>query len=239
VLPADAIVPFVSSAGPPVQAWIQLSIRDNGAGMNPGVLERIFEPFYTTKEVGHGTGLGLATVWHFITELGGRIDVESEVGKGSAFHVSLPVRPPAEPAATEKTQGLSGGTPEPARRRRLLVADDEEAIAQLLVRVLRRQGHEVVLVNNGLDAWAQISATPEAFDLVMMDLNMPGLNGLELARRARALPFNRPLVLMSGRVNDEERAEMEQLRIDAILAKPFDIDALLATLASVLPRAPG
>ncbi len=231
--PAEEVIPPIAPPEPP-RTWIRLTVRDNGCGMTPAVLERIFEPFFTTKQVGQGTGLGLATVWHLVTGMHGRIDVESVLGEGSAFHVSLPIlprrgqsRPPIAPKAT-------GSSAKPSAPRRLMLVEDEEAIARVVCRLLEREGHAVTVVSNGLQAWEALAAHPEAFHGVIMDLNMPGISGLELARRARALPFEGPLVIMSGRVTEEDRAELEHLRIDAFLEKPFTVESFRVAIDPIL-----
>jgi len=205
--------------------------------MTPAVVERIFEPFYTTKQIGQGTGLGLATVWHVVAEFGGRVDVESTPGEGTAFHLSLPVR--SRPARDGSLHPFGAGAPAaPAKPRKLLLAEDEEPVSRIVTALLRREGHTVVLATDGHNAWQQLSAAPAEFDAVIMDLNMPGLSGLDLARRARALPYDRPLVVMSGRVTEDERLELARLRIDAIINKPFTLEMLRAMLESILTDPP-
>jgi PAS domain S-box-containing protein len=236
---AGTVAPFEPGKHPVPVAWVKLSVRDNGRGMSPAVIERIFEPFYTTKQIGQGTGLGLATVWHLVAGFGGRVDVDSVVGEGTAFHVFLPVRQiPAAPTAAFPV--ASNHTQEPARPLRLLLVEDEEAVASLVSVLLRRQGHEITLASNGLDGWERLSATPDAFDAVIMDLNMPGLSGQELARRARGLAYHRPMVAISGRVTDDERAGLARLEITTVLQKPFTLDELREGLARAfegnLPR---
>ena len=237
LLPAEAAVPMAPGKHPSPAQWVRLTVRDNGCGMPPSVLERIFEPFYTTKQVGHGTGLGLATVWHVVAELGGRIDVESTLGEGTSFHLYLPVR--SRPAPTGSLHPFGQALPAGASKsRKLLLAEDEEPVSRIVTALLRREGHTVVLATDGHNAWQQLSAAPADFDAVILDLNMPGLNGLELASRARALPYDRPLVVMSGRVTEDERLELERLRIDAIINKPFTLEMLRAMLDSVLADLP-
>jgi two-component system cell cycle sensor histidine kinase/response regulator CckA len=237
LLPASAAVPLAPGKHPSPAQWIRLTVRDNGCGMPPSVLERIFEPFYTTKQVGHGTGLGLATVWHVVAEFGGRIDVESTLGEGTAFHLYLPVR--SRPAPAGSLHPFGGALPPgSAKPRKLLLAEDEEPVSRIVTALLRREGHTVVLATDGHNAWQQLSAAPGEFDAVILDLNMPGLSGLELASRARALPYDRPLVVMSGRVTEDERLELARLRIDAIINKPFTLEMLRTMLDSVLADLP-
>jgi signal transduction histidine kinase/CheY-like chemotaxis protein len=235
--PVGSIAPFEPEKHPPPAGWVRLTVRDNGRGMPPAVIERIFEPFYTTKQVGQGTGLGLATVWHLVVGFGGRVNVESVPGEGSAFHVFLPYRSLPSAVAPAAPPG-SAATAGPARSLRLLLVEDEEAVASLISTLLKRQGHQITLAANGLDGWERLSATPDAFDGVIMDLNMPGLNGQELARRARALAYDRPLVAVSGRVTEDDRTELARLGVRTILQKPFTLEELRSALAAAFAVAP-
>lgn len=239
LLPASAATAQQPAATGGPDHWVRLTVRDNGMGMPPAVLERIFEPFYTTKPVGAGTGLGLATVWHLVSDLGGRIEVESTVGAGTTFHVDLPVWAPPASIPPPPAAILAAPAPRPFAPRHLLVAEDEPMISKIVMTVLNRAGHTVELAADGLTAWHLLAAAPEKFDAVLMDLNMPGYSGLELARRARALPYARPLLVMSGRVSDEDRLEFTGLKISAILQKPFTPEELLSTfVAAGITHAP-
>lgn len=235
--PIGSIWPFEPNKDPPPTGWIRLTLRDNGCGMPPMVLERIFEPFYTTKQVGQGTGLGLATVWHVGAHLGGRVNVESTLGEGSAFHVLLPVRPP--PAAVPAASSAGVAQPAtPATPRRLLLVEDEDAVASLMSTLLRRLGHQLTAAKNGQEGWERLSSAPDNFDGVIMDLNMPGLSGLELASRARAFGYAEPMVAVSGRVTDDDRAKLTSLGVKAVVNKPFTLDELRAALALAFAEAP-
>jgi CheY-like chemotaxis protein len=203
---------------------MRVSVRDNGCGMSREVAERVFEPFFTTKPVGKGTGLGLATVWHLVSEMGGRLDVESELGEGTVFHICIPLRP--DPAVLPKpvAESVDGLVVPPGQR--LLVVEDEPQIAELISFLLEAEGHEVTRAPNGRVGWDMLSSDPSRFDGVVMDLNMPEMSGLDLARRARALPFTKPFIVMSGRVSEDEHADLQSLGISIILNKPFDSIAL-------------
>jgi two-component system, cell cycle sensor histidine kinase and response regulator CckA len=217
---------------PTAENWITVTISDNGMGMAPGVIERIFEPFYTTKEVGRGTGLGLATVWYLVTELGGRVDVDSVKGEGSTFFVSIPVNAAtptrsARPSATRRLAMRPIGPP-----MRILVVDDEPPITQLVSNVLQVRGHSITVLQHGQAGWERLAENPTSFDALIVDLNLPGITGLELTRRARSLPFTGPIIVMSGRVTDDERREFTSLGVSAILEKPFVAVELLNALAA-------
>ena len=237
-LPADAAVPLDSSrTKSPPAGWVRLTLRDNGLGMPPDVLERIFEPFYTTKPVGQGTGLGLATVWHLVTELGGCIDVNSVPGAGTSFHLSLPIR-----ASTEvilSSVAIPAATAALPSTARVLLVEDEDAVSNLVCEILQYHGHQVTMLANGRLAWEKLSATPDAFDVLILDLNMPGLNGIEVARRARDLPFAGLIFVMSGRLSESDRAEFVRLRVDRIIEKPFTLDTFLAMLTAFGLARPG
>jgi len=209
--------------------------------MRPEVIERLFEPFYTTKQVGSGTGLGLATVWHLTTGFGGRVEVESTFGQGSSFHILLPVH--AEPSSTlpasapeDVASPASAAAPAPIRN--LLLVDDEQAIAELVAKFLRRHGHQITAVTRADEAWSMLSAAPDAYDAIIIDLNMPGMNGVEFARRARALPFLRPIVVITGRVTDTDRQALASVDVTAILGKPFTFDEFESVLHEAFGRRP-
>ena len=213
-------------------AWQRLTVEDNGRGIAPGIVDRIFEPFFTTKEVGQGTGLGLATVWHLVTDAGGEVTVESTPGKGSRFHVLLPrwgarVPPsaghPAAPVATVETPG-----------RRVLLVEDEPLIASAAMALLRQAGHLVTHQPDGAEAWAYLSTHAADCDLLLADVNMPRMNGVDLVRRARENGFRGRILMISGRVTPEERRALDELGIDGMLNKPFTGDQLQAAVQKVL-----
>ena len=223
----DSSSPFGSR--PPI-GWLHLTVNDNGMGMSQEVKERIFEPFYTTKEVGKGTGLGLATAWHLITRLGGKITVESELDKGSTFHLWLPIttpkvikkesKPPVEINPVKTTANI-------------LLAEDDELVARTVAILLKRMGHQVTHIANGNDAWQHLSKNRN-YDLLLLDLDMPGISGLEIARRARAANYPARILIASGRLSDNEMRELDALQVEAKLQKPFTPQVLSSTIQSCL-----
>jgi len=223
------------SAKDSVLGWQRLTVRDNGMGMEASVRERIFEPFYTTKDVGKGTGLGLATVWHIITECGGRIEVESSRGEGSAFHVWLPMiaAPGTQPAED----------PDPIRmshaQAKVFVADDDELVARTICTALTRSGHAVHRVGDGATAWQRLQQEHTQYDLAILDVNMPGMDGIELAHRLRSrLGFAGKIMIVSGRLGSNDLTELTQAKVDAVLTKPFEIREFINTVDSCL-KEPG
>jgi two-component system cell cycle sensor histidine kinase/response regulator CckA len=201
--------------------WQILSVRDNGLGMPPDVVERIFEPFFTTKDVGKGTGLGLATVWHLASDAGGNVRVESVLGTGSTFHIRLPVWPAAE-------KPKPPAPPRPAGKPvRILLVEDEALVAKPIKQVLERQGHTVRYFENGLEAWQHLEANLGAYDLLIIDVNLPGMNGVDIVSNARGRDFQGRIFMVSGRFTSSDMSALTRLRIDHSLTKPFNVQQFL------------
>lgn len=227
-LPAEAVSSAAVRTQGQLIGWQRLTVRDNGMGMSAEVKERIFEPFYTTKEVGQGSGLGLATVWHVVTEAGGRVDVESVLGEGSVFHVYLPVwsaperlyRPPAAqpPAASSAL--------------RILLAEDDDLVARTVLATLRRSGHAVTHVSDGTAAWKHLQDRASEFDLLIFDVNMPGIDGIELSRRVRGpLRYTGKILIISGRLTSENMDALTDANVDSLLPKPFTPEQLIEAVS--------
>ncbi|MBE2213662.1 MAG: transporter substrate-binding domain-containing protein [Opitutaceae bacterium] len=229
-LPPDA---DRSGAEPGAEGWVRVTVADNGMGMAPEVRERIFEPFFTTKDVGKGSGLGLATVWHLLSQGGGRVEVESVPGAGSKFHVTLAVAPArVAPVATpeEAPSVVSGG-------RRVFLGDDDELVARAMAESIRRAGHEVQRLGEGRAIWDHLREHAADYDLIILDVNMPGMSGSEIAQRLRAEGrFRGPIVIVSGRLSAADRAALFASSVDAILEKPFEPDEMLRTIEQALRR---
>ncbi len=228
-LPATAVSPLLPAPPNAATSWIKLTVRDNGMGISSTSLERVFEPFYTTKEVGRGTGLGLATVWHMVAEMGGRIDVESEPGAGTAFHVCLPVYGTSLAQPTETTESARKLEPA-ARSLHFLVVEDEDIISRLVTSILKRLGHTCRVAPAGPAACEMLAAAPASFDAVLTDLNLPGMSGVEFVQYARALPYSRPIIVVSGRVTEKDRVALAQCGVATIINKPFTLELLLAAI---------
>ncbi len=223
-----------NSSRPPYLGWIRLTVRDNGMGMTHGVRERIFEPFYTTKEVGKGTGLGLATVWHLVTRLGGKVTVESEPNTGSAFHVWLPMtatKPVATPAPVKQLETAKPGIV----AANIFFVEDDELVAKTVISALRRLGHQVAHQANGNAAWQHLSTQP-AYDLLLLDLDLPGISGIEIVRRVRTTHYAGHILVASGRLSEAERRELDSLHIDGKLLKPFSPQELNSAIQACLAK---
>jgi signal transduction histidine kinase/CheY-like chemotaxis protein len=218
-LPASTASPVGSAARRELLGWQRLTVRDNGLGMTPAVRERIFEPFYTTKEVGKGTGLGLATVWHLVAELGGRVELETTPGEGSTFRVLLPVWP--APVSAEPAAPTVPAIPQGAAR--VFLAEDEPLVSEAIAEALRRGGHQVTSRFDGNSAWDYLATRLGDYDLLIFDVNMPGLDGIELAHRARASHYVGRLMIVSGRLTLPQLQAINRARVDRVLAKPFSV----------------
>ncbi|WP_332773573.1 response regulator [Phenylobacterium sp.] len=213
---------------------IAVWLRDSGLGMSDETLARALEPFYTTKERGKGTGLGLAQVYGFASQCGGEVGIESTLGAGATIRIRLPL---AEPSATEspaidKTE--LNGSPEGAAGVRLLVVDDDDAVRQVLVDGLRLQGFQVFEAADGPSGLVALAR--EAPDALVLDYAMPEMNGAEVARRARALRPGLPVVFCSGYADTLALEGVD----DALIArKPITVPALARMVSGLLAPRPG
>jgi signal transduction histidine kinase len=209
---------------------VVIEVRDTGTGIPKEILGRIFDPFFTTKPIGVGTGLGLSLCHRMVTDLGGEITVESEVGKGTVFRVTLPVAK-TEPRATARPKALQ----KPARRARVLVVDDEVAIGRALERSLGRY-HDVVTLTSGKEALARI-ASGERFDAILSDLMMPEVTGMELYEELSRIALDqakRMIFLTGGAFTERARQFLDKVPNPRI-EKPFEIGNILEVIAGV-PR---
>ena len=205
---------------------VHVEIGDTGAGIPPQVLPHIFDPFYTTKPIGEGTGLGLAVSCRIVADHGGRIDVESEVGRGSVFRVILPV---ALPAATEPLLVASSDPEETPVRARVLIIDDVPAFGRSIARAL--EDHEVTVVTRADDAFARLQADP-AYDVILCDLLMPEVGGRGVFDRLHAEwpELVSRVIFMTGGAFTPESRELCESAPQTVLTKPFSLDELRAAI---------
>jgi CheY-like chemotaxis protein len=216
-------------AGP----YVCLRVEDNGSGMDEATLSRIFEPLFTTKEVGRGTGFGLSVVYAIVSDLGGAIDVKSALTHGSTFAIYLPLAEIAFAAAAEAEEGpVPRGNGE-----RVLLVDDEEPFVALAAEVLTRLGYEPVSFSDSHAALAAFEAAPARFDVVVTDALMPGLTGTRLASMVRRRRPDLPIVLVSAYSGSILTQEALAAGVSELLTKPLQSREIAAALARVLHRA--
>jgi two-component system cell cycle sensor histidine kinase/response regulator CckA len=212
---------------------VELAVVDTGTGIPPEARANLFEPFFTTKPRGKGTGLGLAMVWGAVTQSGGHVSVESELGRGSAFRILLPRT--SAPAVTSRADPV--GTVPFAAGETVLLAEDADAVRDIVARQLELLGYRVIRAAHGAEALAR-AAGGVHIDLLLTDVIMPGMNGRELADRFLALHPGAKVQFMSGYADDEIITRQGVLDPGAnLLTKPFTSDQLARQLRAVLDRA--
>ncbi|MCC6143043.1 MAG: response regulator [Candidatus Hydrogenedentes bacterium] len=220
---------------PVAGGYVCVSVRDSGVGMNEGTLQQVFDPFFTLKEQGKGTGLGLATVLGIAKQNQGDVLVESEMGRGSLFRIFWPVcegecqhKPP------RKTGGLRKG------KETVLFVEDEEAIRNAGAITLRRAGYNVVTADSGIAALEHLAdPSHSAPDLVITDIIMPYMSGFELAARLRDVLPDVPVLFTTGYCDDVVPDFTHQDGEDHVLHKPYGAIELTHRVQQTLQSAPG
>ena len=214
-------------------SYVTLSVRDTGIGMSRDVQERMFEPFFTTKGPGHGTGLGLSTVYGIVTQIGGHIVVTSQPGSGSTFTIYLPIH-------AADTDQLALAPLRPAVRggaETVLLVEDEALVRQLTREILRRSGYRVLEASDGVEALGVLRKHTGPIDLLLTDVVMPRMSGHELVELARPLRPEMHILYVSG-YSEEAIARQGQLTEGIeLLSKPFTPGVLTAKIRQLLDRA--
>lgn len=223
----------------PAGRYVVVEAGDTGSGIATDNLDRIFEPFFSTKAPGAGTGLGLATVYGILRQFSGDIEVESIVGEGTVFRLYLPV---AE-TETGPVQQAAPATPAPARdltgQGRILLAEDEDPVRALAARALANKGYEVVEARDGEEAVALFASATVPFDLLVTDLVMPGIDGAGVIERVRADRPDLPIICVSGYAEDTDRQKLGADDGVAFLPKPFTLKQLAEAVKAAFERPTG
>ncbi|MEW6290620.1 MAG: response regulator [Thermodesulfobacteriota bacterium] len=210
--------------------YIELEIGDTGHGIPPEIREKIFDPYFTTKELGKGTGLGLSVVHGIVKSYGGAITVDSLVGKGSIFRIYFPMidMHPAEQRMVAMENSFETGT------ERIMFVDDETAILKYSWKTLEAFGYQVSSFTNANDAWHAFSSHPDDFDLIITDMAMPNMTGIELSRKILQLRPAMPVILYTGHSETITKEKAKTYGISEFLLKPITPSELLRTIRNVL-----
>ena len=206
-------------------SYVRLSVVDTGHGMDQATIDRIFDPYFTTKEKGVGTGMGLAVTLGIVRSHGGAIAVVSDPGKGSTFHVYFPS---TEDATDEPVQ--NGGSELSRGTGRILFVDDEKHLATLGKQMLERLGYTVHMSTCPLEALDEFRSSASSYDLVVSDVTMPKMTGDELAQRIKELNPRTPVILCTGFTERISERDAETLGVTALLAKPLMMGELAAAV---------
>ena len=205
----------------PAGEYLRLTVSDNGHGMDETTLQRIFDPFFTTKEVREGTGLGLAVVHGIVRAHRGGVDVESQLGVGSTFHIYLPMAADeAEAPTTEVLQAPRGAG------EMVFIVDDEDTVATFTKYALENKGYRAVTVDTAAQCLEALRADPSACAVLVTDQTMPGMTGTELAGKVREFAPRLPIIVMSGYFLKIPPQDIERIGHVELLGKPFTTDEL-------------
>ncbi|HEC15876.1 MAG TPA: response regulator [Sedimenticola sp.] len=220
-------------AGIAAGEYVELSVRDSGSGMSKDQLSRIFQPFFTTKEVGKGTGMGLSMAHGIVHQHGGHILVDSAPGEGTTFRVLFPAADSA-PTQDQDAEGATKRTSERMNNAHILVVDDEVSVARFMGDLFESRGHRVTLMTDARAALDLFRGDPNAFDLVVTDQTMPKLTGVELTQELLALRPGLAVILCTGYSDQVDEARARELGIRGYLTKPMEANALLGLAQALL-----
>ncbi len=214
--------------------YVRLIVADDGHGMSTEVQQRIFDPFFSTKSKSQGTGLGLSVVHGIVRQLGGAIRVHSEMGKGSTFTTLLPLSTGHISERPSRTLSSPTNDRMPSGNERILFVDDDQGIANIAKQLLSRSGYAVTLAYNGEEAWVELQANANNYDLLITDESMPYMTGTDLIRKLRKLPTALPVILISG-----GGADRSSDGVDCYLQKPYTQQELAEAVRQVIDAEPG
>ena len=209
--------------------YAKIRIQDNGCGIGEGMLERVFDPFYTTKPAGKSLGLGLTTVRGIVRDHEGGIRLESKVGEGTTVEFFFP-------GAVVDVSTAKGAAPLAGDGQRVLLLDDEASVARSLAKRMRQLNYQTVMFTDGIEAMDALVGDPLGFDLVMTDLRMPVMDGIEFTRQLRQRAMNLPVILLTGAEDATIHQAAVKVGVSVILRKPFDSGAMSWAVQEALAR---
>jgi PAS domain S-box-containing protein len=229
----DEVIITLNQKGP----QLELKVRDFGQGIAAEILEKIYDPFFTTKDVDRGTGIGLSVVYNYVQELGGEIHIESELGIGTECTVSIPVISREGSGVIEKEAQFHSYDLS-AYDAKVILVDDEETFREIFADILKSMGLEVTAVGNGKEAYDIFLSKPESFDVILSDVRMPIMDGPSLIKKVRSdKEIKQPgIILMTGGVNMDLRSDEDELvpLLDGHLFKPFNKEKIFNILKDYL-----
>ncbi|MDM8515202.1 ATP-binding protein, partial [Desulfobacterales bacterium HSG16] len=228
-LESDDIEDIFSESG----HYAMISISDTGCGIDPVRMDKIFDPYFTTKEKDKGTGLGLAVVYGIVKEHQGDIKVYSDLGKGTTFNVYLPLVGNHADVAVKKIETSQAGS------ERILLVDDEEAIVRLEKQMLERLGYQVTSRINSVEAFEAFKAKPNEFDLVITDMTMPYMTGDQLARKLISIKPDLPIIICTGFSEELSLNRIDTIGIKGLLMKPVVKSEMAQIVRKVLDETNG
>jgi two-component system, cell cycle sensor histidine kinase and response regulator CckA len=231
--------------GMPPADYVSIEVADTGTGIPPEIVDKIFEPFFSTKEVGKGTGLGLSTVYGIVKQTGGFVYVDSEPGRGTAFRIFLPRHhPELEAAAEPASPGNGHGEGAAAKPRAdltgqgtILLVEDEEGLRSLNARGLRSRGYTVLEASNGIEALEILEEQGGAVDLVVSDVVMPEMDGPTLLKEMRGRNPDLKIIFVSGYAEDAFARSLPENEQFSFLPKPFTLSQLVAQVKETMTGA--
>lgn len=212
--------------------YVRLSVTDTGSGMDKATLDRVFDPFFTTKPVGRGTGLGLSVVDGIMRSHEGSVIGSSEPGRGATFRLYFPAVALSASETGKKEHEIAPPAVQGGGRR-VMYIDDEDALVYLITRMLQKSGYRVTGFTDAEQALQALRERPEAFDVIVTDLSMPGMSGFHVARAIREIRAELPVVVTSGYVRVEDRQTASEVGVRALVLKPNTVEDLARVLASV------
>jgi two-component system cell cycle sensor histidine kinase/response regulator CckA len=229
----------LSHKGMPAAEYVKIDITDTGTGIPAEIVDKIFEPFFSTKEVGKGTGLGLSTVYGIVKQTGGFIYVDSEANRGTSFHIFLPRHHPElevapEPAAAKETPAEAKPRTDLTGQGTILLVEDEEGLRSLNARGLRSRGYSVIEASNGIEAMEALEEKNGAVDLVVSDVVMPEMDGPTLLKEMRGRNPDLKIIFVSGYAEDAFEKSLPENQQFAFLPKPFTLSQLVAAVKETM-----